>query len=370
MRSRAAQLALYAAAAVAIHLGAAAAGKGFLLTQLTMTAYAGIVVVGLCLFMGYAGQISLGHAGFFAIGGYTSALLTTLDLGAHATHWPVALLDRWGFLAARADLYGGDLLTVRPWPAAVAGVALAAGVAALVGVPVLRLKGHYLAMATLGFGTIVSSVVVGTSALGAADGLTGVPPFELVPGLAVGGGAAGRVANYYVAAGLLGLAMLLLLNLVRSRVGRALRAIHGAEDAAGAMGVDVARTKLAAFVVSAALAALAGVFLTHYTGGIGPSEASVMKSVRYVAIVAVGGMGSLWGTLATGALLQFLSLRGLFGTFDDAVFGVILIGVMLFAPEGLLRLDVLGVARRLLTRRPAGGAAGAQARPGDAEGAE
>ena len=198
-------------------------------------------------------------------------------------------------------------------------------------------------------------MVVGTSALGAADGLTGVPPFDLGFGLSVGGGSAGRVANYYVAVGLLGLGMLLLLNLVHSRVGRALRAIHGAEDAAGAMGVDVARYKLATFVLSAALAALAGVFLTHYTGGIGPSEASVMKSVRYVAIVAVGGMGSLWGTLATGAVLQFLSLRGLFGTFDDAVFGVILIVVMLFAPEGLLRLPVLATLKAALSpmvRRP------------------
>ena len=147
------------------------------------------------------------------------------------------------------------------------------------------------------------------------------------------------------------LAMLLLGNLVRSRTGRALRAIHGAEDAAGAMGVDVARYKLRTFVLSAALAAVAGVFLTHYTGGIGPSEASVMKSVRYVAIVAVGGMGSLWGTLATGAALQFLSLRGLFGTFDDAVFGVILIVVMLFAPDGLLRLRVGAAVRAALSRR-------------------
>ena len=115
--------------------------------------------------------------------------------------------------------------------------------------------------------------------------------------------------------------MLLLLNLVHSRVGRALRAIHGAEDAASAMGVDTARFKLATFVLRAALAAVAGVLLTHYNGGIGPSEASIMKSVRYVAIVAVGGMANLWGTLVASAVLNFLSLRGVFGTYDDAVFG-------------------------------------------------
>ncbi|MBK9515912.1 MAG: branched-chain amino acid ABC transporter permease [Anaeromyxobacter sp.] len=356
MRSRYAQLGLFALVVVAVQLATALGGKPFYLTQLTMTAYAGLVVIGLCLFMGYAGQISLGHAGFFAIGGYTSAFLTTFDLTAGRGAGLTAWAGRWHLLVQRPDLYGGELLTVRPWPAALAAVALAVLVAALVGVPVLRLKGHYLAMATLGFGTIVSSVVVGTERLGAADGLSGVPAFELGLGLAVTGGAAARVQNYYLAWGLVALGMWLLLNLVASRVGRALRAIHGAEDAAGAMGIDVADFKLRTFVLSAAFAALAGVLLTHYTGGIGPSEAAVMKSVRYVAIVAVGGMGSLWGTLLVGSALQFLSLRGLFGSFDDAVFGVILIAVMLFAPDGLLRVDLAGAARALL-RRPGAPAA-------------
>src|SRR5512137_2121437 len=112
MRSRYAQLALYAAAVVAIHLGVTAAGKGFLLTQLTMTAWSCLVVVGLCLFMGYAGQISLGHAGFFAIGGYTSAALTTIDLAPHRAQPLVALLDKAHLLVARPDLYGATLLTV------------------------------------------------------------------------------------------------------------------------------------------------------------------------------------------------------------------------------------------------------------------
>jgi branched-chain amino acid transport system permease protein len=230
-------------------------------------------------------------------------------------------------------------------------VALAAGAAFLVGIPVLKLRGHYLAMATLGVGTILSSIAVGTAALGAADGISGVPPFDLVPGLLrVAGNAPVRVVNYYVAFGLLAAAMLLLLNLVCSRVGRALRAIHGAEDAASAMGVDVARYKLGTFVLSAALAAVAGSLLTHFNAGIGPSEVSIMKSVRYVAIVAVGGMGSLWGALAASLALNFLSLRGYFGTLDDAVFGAILIAVMLFSPAGILSLDVRGAAAALLRR--------------------
>ncbi len=338
------RVAAFLAVAAAAQLVATASGKAFLLTQLTMSAYYALVVLGLSLLMGYAGQISLGHAGFFAIGGYTSAALTTWDLSAAKGTPLVAALARVGVLAANVDLYGGQLLVVRPWAAAIVAVALAMGLAFVVGIPVLKLKGHYLAMATLGIGTILYSVALGTPRLGAADGISGVPPFPLLPGVAVGGSAGGRVANYYVACALVAVAMLLLSNLVGSRVGRALRAIHGSEDAATAMGVDVAAYKLKTFVLSAGLASVAGVFLTHFNGGIGPSEASIMKSVKYVAIVAVGGMGSLWGTLATSLVLNFLSLRGYFGSFDDAVFGGILITVMLFAPDGLLALD----ARRLL----------------------
>jgi branched-chain amino acid transport system permease protein len=144
--------------------------------------------------------------------------------------------------------------------------------------------------------------------------------------------------------------MLLLLNLIDSRVGRALRSIHGAEDAASAMGVDTARYKLNTFVLSAVFAAVAGVFLTHFNGGIGPSEASIMKSVRYVSIVAVGGMASLWGTLIMSAVLNFLSLRGYFGSFDDAVFGGILILIMLFSPDGILQFDGKTMIKKFLRK--------------------
>jgi branched-chain amino acid transport system permease protein len=131
--------------------------------------------------------------------------------------------------------------------------------------------------------------------------------------------------------------MFLLVNLIGSRAGRALRAIHGNEAAAQAMGVDTGRYKLHLFALSAMIAAVAGVFMTHYSGGIGPAETSVMKSVRYVAIVAVGGMANVWGALFAGTVLNFLSLRGFFGTYDDAVFGAVLIAAMLFAPNGLLK---------------------------------
>ncbi|HEY6010001.1 MAG TPA: branched-chain amino acid ABC transporter permease, partial [Nitrospirota bacterium] len=307
-----------------------------------------LVAVGLCLLMGFAGQISLGHAGFFAIGGYTSAFLTTLDLSSYKDAAPVAALAWLKVLTVRQDLYGAQVLSVHPWAACVVAVLLALVIASLIGIPVLKLKGHYLAMATLGFGTIIYSIVLGTQRLGAADGISSVPPFPVLPGVSVSGGSGGRVLNYYFAWLLVSVAMVLLLNLISSRVGRALRSIHGAEDAANAMGVNTAQYKLFTFVLSAVLAAIAGVFLTHYNGGIGPSEASIMKSVRYVAIVAVGGMGSLWGTLIMGTVLNYLSLRGYFGTLDDAVFGGILILIMLFAPDGIIGTDITRLGKKLL----------------------
>lgn len=335
------------AVVVAIQLAALAADRSFYLTQLTMTAYYTLIIVGLSLLMGYAGQISLGHAGFFAIGGYTSAVLTTIDLSAYNHTALVALSTNLHLLVARQDLYGGQALSVQPWAACILAVLLTVLIAYAIGVPVLKLKGHYLAMATLGFGTIIYSILLGTQRFGAADGISNVPAFVLLPGLSVTGTTTQRIQNYYIAWGMLIIAMVLLVNLLHSRVGRALRSIHGAEDAANAMGVDTARYKLGIFVLSAALAAIAGSFLTHFNGGIGPSEASIMKSVRYVAIVAVGGMSSLWGVLAMSAVLNFLSLRGYFGTYDDAVFGAILILIMLFAPDGVLGSNVTGFFKRI-----------------------
>ncbi|WP_456385377.1 branched-chain amino acid ABC transporter permease [Desulfolithobacter sp.] len=327
-------------------------GTQYYLTQLTMAAYYGLVVIGLSVLMGYAGQISIGHAGFFAIGGYISAALTTHNLLAMQDIGVVQWLGRLGMLMAGQDLYGEQLLVVSPWAACVAAVSVAAFIAFVLGIPVLKLKGHYLAMATLGFGTIIYRIVLASEYFGEADGISEVPGFTILPalgglgGLTVSGNFGHRVENYYIAWAMLIIGLVLLLNLIDSRVGRALRAIHGSEEAAEAMGIDTARFKLNVFVLSAVYAALAGVFLTHYNGGIGPSEASVMKSVRYVALVAVGGMANLWGTLIMGVVLTFLSLRGVFGSYDDAVFGAILILVMLFAPNGILSLNLKAILGR------------------------
>jgi branched-chain amino acid transport system permease protein len=310
----------------------------YYLTQLTMAAYYSLLIIGLCALMGYTGQISLGHAGFFAIGGYLSAALTTRNLALFQDQDFFRLLEGAGVLATGQDIYGAELVVVAPWAACLVAIIAAALIAWLLGIPVLKLKGHYLAMATLGFGIIIYRIALASEYFGEADGISEVPPFLLPFGLEVSGSFSAREANYYIAWGLLIIGLILLRNLIDSRVGRALRSIHGSEDAAGAMGVDTARCKLQVFVLSAVFAAVAGVFLTHYNGGIGPSEAGVMKSVRYVAIVAVGGMAHLWGALVMGVVLNFLSLRGVFGSYDDAVFGLILIGIMLFAPNGILSL--------------------------------
>lgn len=327
-------------AVVAIQVATSLADKTYYLTQLTMSAYSMLVVLGLAMLMGYAGQASMGQAGFFAIGGYVAAFLTTFDLAPHRDAGAVVFLEGAQLLMTRPDGSGGSLTHVHPWAAALLAVALAAVIAWVVAGPVFRLRGHYLAMATLGFGIIVHRIFLGSALFGSADGISDVPALTLLPGFAITGRLASRVFNYYAAWGLVLLTLWMLSNLIDSRVGRALRAIHGSENAAAAVGIPIARFKTQVFVLAAALAAIAGVLLTHYNGGIGPSEASVMKSVRYVAIVAVGGMANLRGALVMGTVLTFLSLRGYFGTFDDLVFGGILLAMMLFAPEGIVGGDL------------------------------
>ena len=309
----------------------------YCLTQLTMSLFYAIVVLGLCLVMGFAGQVSLGHGAFFAIGGYTSAVLTTCDVSKWQSAAWLGWIKQSPFCVARDDLFGNPILTVSPWAAFFAAMALTFVVANLIGYPALRLRGHYLAMATLGFGMIVHKVILGTAFTGAADGINGVPEWNLGLGLTVSGRRALRVENYFIASGLLLVLLVLLHNLVRSRVGRALQAIHDRETAANAMGINTALYKLKTFVLSALMAAMAGVFFTHYTAGIGPSEAGALKSVRYVALAAAGGMSRLWGVTGMSTPLNYLSLRGLFGSYDNAVFGVLLIAIVSLTPEGPLK---------------------------------
>ncbi|HOZ48706.1 MAG TPA: branched-chain amino acid ABC transporter permease [Candidatus Hydrogenedentes bacterium] len=311
--------------------------KDYYLTQLTMAVYYSMVVIALCLVMGYAGQVSLGHGAFFAVGGYTTAFLTTHSFSPYeGTVWAGWLKQAHVFIL-KDDLFGNPIMTVTPWAAFTVALALTALVACLIGYPALRLTGHYLAMATLGFGLIVYKIILGTSWLGAADGITNVPSWTLVKGLTVCGKRDARIENYYIACGLVLLLILLLRNLLRSRVGRALQAMHDRETAANTMGINTSAIKLKAFVLSAMVSAVAGVFFTHYTGGIGPSEAGALKSVRYVALTAAGGMTNLWSVAAVSTTINFLSLRDFFGSYDNAVFGGLLIIIISVSPEGPLK---------------------------------
>jgi branched-chain amino acid transport system permease protein len=324
---------------ILIQIIATFTGSEFYLTQLTMSAYYSIVIIGLSVLLGYAGQISLGHAAFFALGGYTSAVLTTINLANINNNILVNLIKNLGLTISGKNAYGANIEHINPWLSLYVAVILTATVAFLIGIPILKLKGHYLAMATLGLGIFVYRIVLGTRIFGEADGISEIPEFTLIGRLSVSGDPADRVSNYYIAAFMVVVGIIILLNLISSRVGRAIRSIHGNEEASSAMGINIANYKLAIFVLSAVYASVAGVFLTHFNGGIGPSEADVMKSVSYVAIVAVGGMSNIWGALFMGLILNYLSLRGYFGSLDEFVFGGILIVIMLFFPDGLLKKE-------------------------------
>ncbi|HEX6266174.1 MAG TPA: branched-chain amino acid ABC transporter permease [Burkholderiales bacterium] len=272
-----------------------------------------IVCVGLNLLVGYAGQISLGHAGFFALGAYGSALLAV------RYGWP-------------------PLLSL---PASVIGVSL---IAWLVGRPILRMKGHYLAMATLGLGVIVSVV------LATEDRVTGGPDGMAVPPLALGPWViAGEKTWYWIVAAALVLTVWLAQNLIDSPRGRAWRALHGSEVAAAAVGIDPARHKLAAFVVSAALAAFAGALAAHYSGFITPSKASFLHSIELVTMVVFGGMASSFGAVAGAAVLTTLpQLLTVFKEYEMVMLGAVMMLTMIFMPRGLVPTleKALAAARR------------------------
>ena len=269
------------------------------------------VCVGLNLLIGYAGQISLGHAGFFALGGYGSAIL--------ATH---AGLPAWLSL-----------------PLACVAVAL---LALLIGRPTLRLKGHTLAMATLGLGIIVSIVLT------TEDGLTGGPDGMSVPALVLlGWTVAGAHTWYWIGGAVLLLTVWLAFNLIESPSGRALRALHGSEVAAQTLGIDAGRIKLQVFVLSALIAALAGALTAHYTGFITPAKASFMHSVELVIMVVFGGMASVFGAVVGAAVLTMLpQLLTVFKDYEMMVFGTVLIATMVFFPQGVVPTLAQWWARR------------------------
>jgi branched-chain amino acid transport system permease protein len=274
-----------------------------------------VIAVGLNLLMGYAGQVSLGHAAFYGLGAYTTAICTT-RLGLPI---PVGML---------------------------AGIGLATAVAWIVAVPTLKLRGNYLAMATLGFGIIVSIVFnEAVDLTGGPSGYVGIPRLELC------GHVFDTDRGYYnLMAVVLSLVVLLSLNLMGSRTGRALRALHVSEKAAGSLGIDIAAHKRFVFVLSAALAGLAGVLYAHYLSFVAPASFGFSASVQLLVMVVLGGMASVWGSVAGAFFLTALPefLRE-FEDVDILIYGAILVAVILFLPDGLA-----GGLRRLIAkcRRP------------------
>jgi branched-chain amino acid transport system permease protein len=260
-----------------------------------------IVCVGLNLLIGYAGQISLGHAGFFGLGAYGSAILTA----------------RYG------------------WPPPAALVATTAGVALLalvVGRPILKLKGHYLAMATLGLGVIISIVVV------TEDRFTGGPDGMSVPAFTLFGFAlAGEHVWYWVVGAALLVAVWVALNLVDSPAGRALRALHGSEVGAQVSGIDATRVKVGIFVISAVFASLAGSMTAHYSGFVTPGKVGFFHSIELVTMVVFGGMASTFGAVIGAATLTLLpQLLTVLKEYEMVVFGTVMIATMVFLPRGFL----------------------------------
>ena len=264
-----------------------------------------IITIALCLLMGYAGQISLGHASFFGIGAYISGVITT----------------KYGF---------------NPWLCLLLGMVVSSGVAVLIGAPSLKLKGHYLAMATLAFCIIITIVFNENIAItGGPDGL----PF--IPGIGIMGYALDSVAKYYYLVwSVVFVVLLLCLNIIRSRVGRGLRSIHGSELAASTIGVNVDKYKICVFVFSAAVASIAGSLYAHYLNFINPASFDLFVSIKLLIMIILGGMHSLWGAVLGAALITFLSYEWLhyFEEAEVMVYGAIILTIIIFLPGGLVSI--------------------------------
>jgi branched-chain amino acid transport system permease protein len=267
--------------------------------------------IGLNLLMGYTGQVSLGHAGFIGIGAYAVAV--------GPTHFGLP-----------------------PWLSFLVGAALSAAVAYLVGRPILRLRGHYLAVATLGFGTLLSIVFTNEAHL------TGGPDGMAVQRLLLFGWAArGSETWYWISAISFVIGAVLAVNLMDSPTGRALRAIHDSEVAARVLGIDVAKKKLTVFVISAVYASVAGSYLALFNGHITPEVSGFLRSIELVAMVVLGGMGSIAGSLVGAAVIVMLpQVLSFLHDYEHMVLGLIIMAVMIFLRQGIVPSLTAMLARR------------------------
>ena len=270
-----------------------------------------LACIGLNLLMGFAGQISLGHAGFMGIGAYAVAI-------------------------------GPTHLGLPSWLSLVAGAVVSGLVALIVGRPILRLKKHYLAVATLGFGLLIAIVLTNES------DYTGGPDGMLVPRMVLFGWSVhATVAWYWISAISFLIGAALALNLTDSPTGRAWRAIHDGEVAASVLGVNVARKKLTAFVVAAVYGSVAGSYLALFNGHITPEVAGFLRSIELVAMTVLGGMGSILGSLVGAAVLVVLpQMLTFLHDYEHMVLGLIIIGIMVFLRRGIVPTIAVAIGGR------------------------
>jgi len=260
-----------------------------------------ILTISLNLIIGYAGQVSLGHAAFYGIGAYVSTLVTI--------HWYF------------------------PFPLAVLAAMLGSGACGLaLGLPTLRLKEDYLAIVTLGFGVIIDLVMRNLEITGGPDGIVGIPSPEIL-------GVSFRSSAQYLFLVGLGVAFTLLFAylLVGSYHGRALRAIRDHETTAQVMGINTPAYKVAIFALAAALAGLAGSFFAHYMKHINYESFDLHTSILILAMVVLGGMGSLTGSVVGALILTAIpELFRQFRDYQDVAYGALLVALLIWRPQGLL----------------------------------
>ncbi len=267
----------------------------------------GVAVTGIVILTGYAGQVSLGHAGFAGIGAYACAL-APVHLGLH------------------------------PLAAAVLGALLSACLAWVVGRPILRLRGYYLGVASLGLGALVSMVLANEAQLtGGPDGMAVQDPGLRGLLKAIGIDLSNATFWYAFTGLVMFLGAWLALNLYQSPTGRALRALHGSEIAARTVGVDVARFKLQAFVISAVYASVSGSLLALQNKFITPDVAGYMHSIEMVTMAVLGGAGSVLGAIFGAAILTTLpQVLTVFQEYEQVMLGLVMMLVMIFMRDGLL----------------------------------
>ena len=284
--------------------------SGFYFRVAALVWVSGLAAVGLQMLMGQAGQVSLGHAGFVGLGAYACAL--------------------------GPKYLGLPVLACLPLGALVSGL-----LAFVIGRPILRLKGHALAVATLGFGILVGMVLIGEAAVtGGPDGIR-IPTATLL-----GWRIRGAETWYWISAGALLLGVWLALNLQDSPSGRALAALHDSEVAASTLGVDVARHKLRAFVLAAVYASVAGSLLGMMNGFVTPDAAGFLASIEYVTMVVIGGLASVPGAVVGAALLVVLpQALTVFHDYEHAVLGLLIMLFMIFLRQGILP-GLAGLLRR------------------------